>query len=138
MSSNAELRRLLAGPWPGEQSESFAVHVLDVRGDGAADILRRTREVLAIVLAQPAEPRPGAEQWRSLLPDWFVASASRGLESWIAGFAAAERPWTWWNGRTTAPDQLRIELETDDWNASTDSLEQLLRAAGADTVVAEA
>jgi hypothetical protein len=67
-----ELRRVAEGPRPDEEPTGQLV-AADVRCDGdAAAVLARCREVMAVVLEHSDGEWVSDEQWRDLLPAWFV------------------------------------------------------------------
>ncbi|HEX3779825.1 MAG TPA: hypothetical protein VHX38_09150 [Pseudonocardiaceae bacterium] len=71
--SSDERRRVIDGPHPGEQPTAQLV-AADVRCDGdAPTVLGRCREAMAAVLEHADGRWRSDEQWRELLPAWFVA-----------------------------------------------------------------
>jgi hypothetical protein len=84
-----ELSRLLFGPELGRSPGALGTTRFIARCQGDADaVLRRAREVLGAVLRQPAEPWPSDEQWKAVLPKWFVdacapAASKDEAEKWL-------------------------------------------------------
>ncbi len=100
-----EQRHLAAGPRPGEEPGGVGAITVLARGSEARTVLDRCRSVLAVILDHSGPEWPTVEEWRSLLPKWFVAASSpeRSRED-------AERWLAWW--RTLGPaDQARAESE---------------------------
>lgn len=78
---------------------------------GGERTLGRTREVLEPVLevAAGGGEWPGAEEWKSLLPVWFVSACvddtqvrdcvldKWSLRAWTYWFQAGLRKWRWWD-----------------------------------------
>jgi hypothetical protein len=106
-----EMRHLTAGPRAGEMPGGAGLVVIEAESkEGhAVEILERAREVLTAVLTHIDGPWPTIEQWKQLLPAWFVESSAAGqsdeeVERWLErwrGLSAAERareeslqPWT--------------------------------------------
>jgi hypothetical protein len=93
-----ELRHLTDGPRPDERpGGAGTISLLASGGTDARTVLARCRSVLRAVLDHSAGEWPAAQEWRSLLPAWFVAACApersrEELEQWLA----------WW--RTLAPD----------------------------------
>jgi hypothetical protein len=72
-----ELRRLLDGPRPDEQPDRAGLLTVTARCAGdAAEVLARAREVLAVVLTHSDGPWPSEQDWRDLLPSWFVEACA--------------------------------------------------------------
>ena len=68
-----ELRHLFIGQHPEEQGECFAIIWFNVSCPGNANqVLQNSREVLAIVLRQYEKNWLSENEWREVLPRWFV------------------------------------------------------------------
>ena len=108
MTPAEELRHIREGAAgeapPGE------LDTLEAPGDEAA--LARAREVLEAVAARaPDGEWPGVDEWRSLLPAWFVAACVDdaevrdcvldrwSLRAWTYWFQPGLRHWRWWDAR---------------------------------------
>jgi len=105
-----ELRHLAEGPRDGESPGGVGVVEVNVRASGAAaDVLRRSREVLHAVLIGAEPAWPSVEVWSRRLPLWFVEGCAaeqsaedreqwldwwRGLDPAARASAAEERPWS--------------------------------------------
>jgi hypothetical protein len=163
-----EMRHLTDGPRPGEvPGGAGTVSVLARGGSDAGEVLDRSRAVLLMVLERSGPQWPAAEEWRSLLPPWFVAACGppvpreetqRWLDWWRAlgpadrARAESERPWAledwlywltpperqwFWWDATAGDGTLRVTVEVPDWPAALGALDWLLRASGAAEVVHE-
>ena len=155
----SELDRVGFGPKAEDQPQGFLAKVHVSAPSCAGEVLDRCREVLGLVLRQPADSWPTVEQWRSLLPKWFVdacaeeitrAEAERrrslpmpereklaehwSVGAWVHWLKPSERQWFWWDGRQTSPSDLMIRVEVNDFPFPAGALKWLLKAAGASTV----
>lgn len=109
---------------------------------GSAEPVRgRVAEVLDIVF-EPREAWPSLDQWRRLLPAWFVEACSDdvtvvncvidrwSLRAWIYWFQPDQRRWTL-RGLVAEQDRLLIEIEpTGQGSLLLGSLEWLVKVAG--------
>ena len=122
------------GEQPGETAEKF----LDVIG-----LWLRTVHNLA----QARATWPTDEQWKELLPRWFIATfgghtpeeihASGWLwdyGSWLDSMK--ERVWRWWSYERRATT-LIVQLQLDSWPYSIGALVYLARVAGGELTVSE-
>ncbi|QRP49055.1 hypothetical protein [Amycolatopsis sp. FDAARGOS 1241] len=81
------------------------VEVLARGGAGGVEVLGRSRAVLLEVLEHSGPGWPTVEEWRSILPPWFVAACGPEMRR-----EDAERWMAWW--RTLGPaDKARVESE---------------------------
>ncbi len=99
--------------------------------------------MLEVVLAHAEGPWPELEQWKRLLPTWFVAACSDdvavqscvldkwSLRAWIFWFQPGRRQWRWWAGRVEAGDRLLVELLVESRPYLRGAVEWLCKAAGA-------
>lgn len=161
-----EARHLIFGPRPGEAAGGVGCIVVAVTGPEPVSVLRRCREVLAVVIDHQAGVWPDVAGWQELLPSWFVEAcpeesseeADRWLEwwrslprdqqfeaersrawtlaDWLYWLEPAERQWFWWDAKVEG-DALHVIVELSGWPAPLGALEWLLRAAGASTVAFE-
>lgn len=101
-----ERRHLTDGPRPGEVPGGVGtVGVLARGGADGGEVLDRSRAVLLAVLERSGPEWPTVEEWRSLLPPWFVAACGPEMSR-----EDAERWLAWW--RTLGPaDRARAESE---------------------------
>lgn len=69
-----ELRRLRTGPAPGENPGPAGTERFVGQCPGTAEmVLAQCKQVLALVLEQSTGTHwPGVQEWRALLPSWFV------------------------------------------------------------------
>lgn len=157
-----EHRHLVSGPRPGERAGGVGtVMVLAECAGGAATVLARSREVMEVVVDHPSHDWPGVEEWRRLLPRWFVEACVeesddeadrwlaqwRGLPpderaaaeerrpwalaDWLFWVHPSERQWFWWDATVEDSDRVRVEVEVVGWPQPLGALFWLLRAAGA-------
>ena len=108
----AELRRLYEPPADDEKPEGIGIVRFDALcPDGAISCLERTREVLGAVLRNSTGRWPTNEEWRALLPHWFVErcgpeKTKEQVEAWLQ----------WWRSLSDE-EQLRAEREKT-WSLS--------------------
>jgi hypothetical protein len=133
-----ELRHIREGAAPGEASPG-RLDTLEAPGDEAT--LARTREVLEAVVGRGSDGEwPGAGEWRTLLPAWFVDAcvddAEVGdcvldrwsLRAWTYWFQPGLRHWRWWDARVQ-DGRVVVELLALQPAYLRGSLEWLLRVA---------
>ena len=93
-----ELRHLSAGPGPDEKPPRIDYIVARCPGN-AEVVLKKTNEVLQVVLTRDPENWPSDSEWASLLPRWFLDASSpklsrKGAEDYLArlrGLSPEER-----------------------------------------------
>lgn len=143
----AELERL-AGGGPDGAQEVAANGLVEVAAEfegpgGAALAWERVRPVLETVAA-PRRPWPATDEWRALLPRWFVDECSDdvtivncvldkwSLRAWVYWFQPDQRRWTFWSRAVTDEGRvLRVAVEpTGQGSVLLGSLEWLLKSAG--------
>lgn len=108
---------------------------------GAEPVRLRVQEVLDVVFA-PRSTWPPLDEWRKLLPDWFVESCSDdvrvvncvvdrwSLRAWIYWFQPEQRRWVPRSLRAEG-DRLEVEIEpTGQGSLLLGSLEWLLKVSG--------
>ena len=108
---------------------------------GAEPVRARIEEVLAIVFA-PRDRWPTLDEWRSLMPRWFVDECSDdvrvqdcvidkwSLRAWIYWFQPDQRRWTW-AGAEASGERLLMHVEpTGQGSLLLGTLEWLVQTAG--------
>ena len=139
---SAEVERLLGGPPAGLVAPEGLVVVQADCPDGAAGVLERAREVLRPIVDAP-RPWPSTDEWRGLLPRWFVDACSDdervttcvldrwSLRAWVWWFQPDQRRWLWWDAAAEGT-LLTIRLvPTGQGSLLLGTLDWLLKAAGA-------
>lgn len=71
-----EQRRLFDGPQPDEEPGGGLTTATARCAGDAPEVLARAREVMAAVLANSDGAWPSDEDWRGLLPSWFVEACA--------------------------------------------------------------
>lgn len=105
-----ERRHLNAGPRPGERrSGAGLVDVVAVGSANAGEVLDRVRAVIEVVIDHQLGDWPDIEQWRSLLPGWFVDACADQMtrdqaDAWLA----------WW--QTLPADQQAAASDEVGWS----------------------
>lgn len=105
-----ELRRLEQGVKPGERPGGLGtVRFVIVTRKQPDDVLRRAKEVLATVVRHSLDAWPSKDEWRTLLPTWFLGACGpertlQETELWLERWrklprekqrqAEAAMPWT--------------------------------------------
>jgi hypothetical protein len=116
----------------------------------ATQCLARILAVVSIIAQQPRDAWPSDEEWRQMLPAWFVKSfATYTVEeaqallarlpkeqwseipwefgSWLD--AIRGRGWEWWSFKQ-AEAELQIHLTLNEWPASLEAFEVIVKASG--------
>jgi hypothetical protein len=160
MTNTDELERL-AGPDSGNVP-SVAQALIPYRVRTVKDsqgILNRAKEVLEAVLRQDPEAWPTAEQWRDILPTWFVEASSDDIsedeakrvlelpmeerlkfanqwsvEAFTYWFLPSERYWHWWSAMVVDNQTIVVTLAVDDLPFPSGSFVWLFLASGAASV----
>ena len=113
--------------------------------EGAERVLAGVREVLEVVLAHQTGPWPSVDEWKQLLPEWFVSSCvddrqvrdcvldKWSLRAWTYWFQPDQRGWRWWDARAEG-DRLHVWLLVEERPYLRGALEWLLQTAGAEEV----
>ena len=115
MTPEHELHHIDNGPDPLEAPGGIGLVTFDVDCDGnAQQVYERSREVLRIIVQQYEKPWwPPLEEWKRILPQWFV-EACAPEES----HEEAERWSKWWRN-LPREEQRRVEAEqrwsVDNW-----------------------
>jgi hypothetical protein len=154
-----ERRHLMRGPRPGEVPGGVGTVSVLARGADPSVVVDRCQSVMLVVLDHSGSEWPTVEQWRSLLPAWFVAAcgpeksreeAERWLEWWrklgpadraraerLYWVEPSERQWYWWDSAIGLDGTLRLFVEVCGWPAPLGALDWLLGASGAAEIVHE-
>lgn len=163
-----ELQRLNASPSDGDPISGLGTVRFLVHCNGnAGEVLRRAKEVLNTVLIHSGDRWPSDEEWRGLLPAWFVARCAREkspeeaeqwlewwrglnpeqqaeasranwtLSNWLSWFEPDERSWRWWDARVETPQRILLAVAVDGWPFPWGALEWLFLASGTQRVEAE-
>jgi hypothetical protein len=104
--SDRELARLRLGPEPGETPKGLGTERFQVTCKGnSREVLARTKEVLEMVLFHCAQgPFPSDEQWRRVLPVWFLSEFARERTE-----EETEEYKKWWNGISWEQKQTQLK-----------------------------
>ncbi len=154
-----EIDRLKNNPPSDEKPRGFLIEGRITAKGHAGDVLAKTREVLMTALNHSPNSWPTVDEWRLLLPSWFVSRCAdeitreeaerrrklpmeerqRLAEKWSVGawthwMKASERSWFWWDAKEISPDELLIRIEVPGLPSPVGSLKWLLLAAGAEKV----
>ncbi len=108
----------------------------------ASHVLARVQSVLRPIFQHQHQPALSNEQWKTLLPAWFVDSLEYpgndthaivdgwDLEGWLYWYVA-ERQWWWWDAEVTSDDELEIVIDRHGEPAVWGDLRLLLCLSGA-------
>lgn len=111
----------------------------------AAPILESCREVMAAVLEHSEGEWPSLEEWKSILPRWFVDAClddalvqscvldKWSLRGWLHWLRPENRKWYWW-GAEVAPETLTVIVLVPERPYLRGALDWLLKTAGATEV----
>jgi hypothetical protein len=139
-AADDELRRLRRGP--GEEAPPSDVETLAVECADCGASLERVREVLGAVLTRPDAEWPGVEEWRRVLPTWFVERCvddaelrdcvvdKWSLRAWVYWFQPGMRRWRWWDA-TVTEGRLEVRIAVLKRPYLRGALEWLLKVAAA-------
>jgi hypothetical protein len=117
-----EERRHLA---EGASAEAAAgtLDLIEVECEGGADrALARIREALVPVLDHQEGGWPSVDEWKALLPGWFVDACVDdrqvqdcvldrwSLRAWLHWLQPDQRQWRWWDAEVVDATHLRVRL----------------------------
>jgi|SRR5580765_6621861 len=155
MKLTEELKRLNGEPVLIEKGQLVVNFIVKCDGD-ASDVLRRAKEVLIRIIDCELTFEDSVEDWKAVLPEWFVNIASpeltrqeaekllstpQGYEilarSWtVSGFIHWFRPemrsWYWYDGEVRDRNNLLIQVLTYGYPFASGALEWLFKACGAE------
>jgi hypothetical protein len=156
MNDEDELRRINDGPRPGENpSGLLADFQVDCEPD-AVETLRSAREVLRVALRQPDPGSVTLEQWRHILPAWFVEKCGPeismeeavrrralsmeerarlaetwSLSAWVYWLKPSERQWSWWDANVISRRIIQTRVVVTGFPFPSGSLQWLFKCCGA-------
>jgi hypothetical protein len=116
--------------------------------------LSRIVQIVKLIAVQTPGHWPSMDEWRTLLPDWFVKSfvpfskeeAERLIattprerwneipwlfEAWLEAIQA--RGWQWWSSGVDE-EGIQICLQITEWPASLEAFERIISASGAEFI----
>ena len=103
--ASQELRCLRSGPSPDEQALGIIVEFIARCGDDAQDVIDRSQSVLGTVVQASLGIWPTNDQWRRMLPRWFLECCAKEYTT-----EEAESRLKWW--RALSPeDQVQVDRE---------------------------
>jgi hypothetical protein len=136
-----ERRRLREGA--GDAEPPGELDQLDLRAADPGRALERVREVLDVVLAHGDGAWPDLDEWKRLLPRWFVDACVDdreiqncvldrwSLRAWLHWLQPSERKWRWWDASVGPDGALTLRLLVQERPYLRGSLDWLLKTAGA-------
>lgn len=121
MTPDDECRHLAHGP--GAEDPPGTLDVIEVECEGGAErALARVREAMAPVLEHQEGPWPSLDDWKALLPGWFVEACVDdrqvrdcvldrwSLRAWLHWLRPDQRQWRWWDAEVVDGTHLRVRL----------------------------
>jgi hypothetical protein len=153
-----ELHRLATGRPDDDLGGMFLLNIVAHCDGNSADLLAKLFSVLKRVIDCELSFDDPVDDWRAVLPKWFVEACGPDLsreaaeeylrqkggeigplELWdVGGFVDQFRPevrsWWWWHGFTSSPDSLIVQIVIEGFPFAWDALHFLLLAAGATAV----
>ena len=107
-----ELRRIDSGPAPGERPTGILLELSAISSGRSREVLTKAREVMKAVLSN-SDPWPDLDDWRHVLPAWFVERSAPEQTK-----EEAERWLAWWRklppeAQAQATEELRWSIA--DW-----------------------
>lgn len=157
MNNNEELKRLAFGVSENETT-GFIIEIVAGCEGNASEILQKVREVLKRVIDCELPFNASVEDWKAILPKWFVEACSpeinkqeaekllktpQGFETlantwtvsgFIYWFRPEERSWYWWDGIIKDHRTLIVQILVDEFPYAWGALEFLLKASGANNI----
>ena len=160
VTNQAELERLQHMPNTSmKPAPGMRVRLVARCPGNAADVLRKCKEVLVLVLQQDVNNWPSIDEWRSLLPSWFVRQSEEEVSSekaeqrlrlsleerielskkwsvsaFVYWFQPNDRYWFWWDATAETASSVSVTVMVEDLPFPWGALEWLLRTAGAASV----
>jgi hypothetical protein len=162
VTPDEERRHVEGGPRPGERTDELVV--VAARADDPNLVLPNAREIMLAVLEHAGTPWPTLDDWRIVLPQWFVDRCAPEMSTeeaaeWLAQWrslppaerAQEERNRSWslanwlywlepqhrewfWWDARVTNGTVGITVQVSGWPAPLGALDWLLRAAGATEV----
>jgi len=163
-----ELERVLQETAGGDRPPGTMMAQFTARcAEDAEGVLKAAKSVMCAVLVHSRDRWPPDDEWRSVLPEWFVsrcakeksedeartwlewwrtlpheqrAIASRenwSLSNWVAWFEPDERQWIWWGAWIEGPNSIRVTVAVDGLPFAWGALEWLFLASGAESMSLE-
>lgn len=121
MTPDDERRHLAHGP--GAEDPPGTLDVVEVECErGAERALARVREAMAPVLDHQEGAWPSLDDWKALLPGWFVDACVDdrqvrdcvldrwSLRAWLHWLQPDQRQWRWWDAEVLDGTHLRVRL----------------------------
>ena len=143
MTPQEELVRLGQVGAAGELPGSTGLLRYVVEAPDPAVVIARAADVLRVVLERSDPTWPSLDEWRRVLPTWFVAgfapeTTGQGqdawtLEAWLSWLEPDERSWFWW-GAEHRGGRVEVLVDVDSWPYPDGALHWLLHVAGASAV----
>lgn len=145
MDPGDELTHVLAGGWP-EPGPKGGDTFLALAPAGPEHLGERCREVLEVVLRHSLDGWPELEEWRRLLPGWFVDAClddsqvdncvldQWSLRGWLHWLRPENRRWFWWSAEPAGAQSLRVTVAVPQRPYLSGALEWLLKTGGATSV----
>lgn len=158
MKNTDEIRRLLNGPLPDETPSGALVTFRAECDKDATDVLQALREVWATALWQTDPDRLSGDEWKMILPRWFVSQFDPGihtedpllrrafqlrermspgeawtLSDWVRSVGSTTRGWAWWAAEVIAPYRLEVRAVVQP-GGDLGALQWTMRCAGAQSL----
>jgi hypothetical protein len=148
MNELARIKQNRSGELPDGPYWLYGIKTLNLH---ASEILRRIIEIAELIADQSKQSWPSDDEWRSLLPSWFLDSFKSYTQeeaeaivattpreewhklpwefgSWLD--AIRYRGWAWWSSKMSE-DEIEICLSIHEWPASLEAFEHIIHASGA-------
>lgn len=157
--NNDEIYRLINGDNLDDNTNSNMLTTFIVKCDGNSfKILSKCKEVLKIVLEHNENLQLPLDEWRKLLPEWFIKKCSKELtkeeideyiklpieerdkiaegsgwclSDWLYWFEPDQREWYWWSSKIVDNTTIKLVVAVEGWPFPWGALEWLCIACGA-------
>ncbi|WPC41181.1 hypothetical protein [Clostridium sp. JS66] len=150
-----ETLRLIDGLSSDEKvnCESLSMFTIKCNQD-SSNVLAKCKEVLKIVLENNENIELTLEDWKKLLPKWFIEKFGKEitqeeaeeriklpieermekawrLSAWIYWFEPNERQWYWYDAKVIDNNTIHLLVECEGWPFAWGALEWLFKVCGA-------
>lgn len=154
-----ELYRLINGIEATEKTNSMEYVEFKIKcRSNSFDVLSKCKEVLKIVLCNNENAELTIDEWKKLLPLWFIEKCAKELSKeeaeerlnltieerrliakneswtlsdWIYWFKPQERQWYWWDAKIVDFNTIHLVLECYGWPFAWGALRWLWKVCGA-------
>jgi len=156
--NNDEIYRLINNNLDDNTNGNMLITFIVKCDENSFEILSKCKEVLKIVLEHNENLELPLDEWRKLLPEWFIKKCSKErtkeeideyaklpieerdkiaetsgwrLSDWLYWFEPDQRQWYWWSSKIVDSNTIKIVVAIEGWPFPWGALEWLCIACGA-------